>query len=241
MNAETAAEKRFNELYRRAYEKNYPCFTDFLNLDEQSTLARLHLPCVKFGGYENAERVIAAFGEAEEDDFPITILKIAPQNKKFADALTHRDFLGGLMSLGIKRELIGDIIADGSTAYVFCINHIADYICDSLVKIRRTSVTVCKADVLPDGIIKPPQECEITVTSLRADAVISAAYRLSRRESAELFEHEKVFVNSRAVTSGAYKIKDGDIISVRGHGRIKYAETLRSTKKDRLVIRAEIY
>lgn len=104
-------EKRFNELYNRANQNYYPVFSDFLNLEEQSVLAKSYLPCVLYGGYEGAERVVAGFGDNVcEQDFPIRCVEIKPVNKKFADKLSHRDFLGGLMNLGIKRELLGDII-----------------------------------------------------------------------------------------------------------------------------------
>lgn len=105
-------EKRFNELYNRASQAYCPVYSDFLNLDEQNILALTALPCVLYGGYDTAERVVAAFGDnAEPDGFPITCIQIKPSNPKFADKLTHRDFLGGLMNLGIKRELLGDIVS----------------------------------------------------------------------------------------------------------------------------------
>lgn len=230
-------EKRFNELYSRAYEKGYPCYTDFLNIDEQSILENTFLPCIKYGGYPAAERIIAAFGESiAYDDFPICILNIKPSSKKFADKLTHRDFLGGLMNLGIKRELIGDIIIHNNEGYVFCIEQIKNYIADNLTRIKHTTVNVSQLKELPDGIIKEPESIEAITASLRLDAVISAVFKLSRSESAKLFRQEKVFVNSRASANGSYKIKDNDIISVRGFGRLQFLQQLRTTKKDRIVI-----
>lgn len=230
-------EKRFNELYSRAYEKGYPCYTDFLNIDEQSILENTFLPCIKYGGYPAAERIIAAFGESiAYGDFPICILNIKPSSKKFADKLTHRDFLGGLMNLGIKRELIGDIIIHNNEGYVFCIEQIKNYIADNLTRIKHTTVNVSQLKELPDGIIKEPESIEAITASLRLDAVISAVFKLSRSESAKLFRQEKVFVNSRASANGSYKIKDNDIISVRGFGRLQFLQQLRTTKKDRIVI-----
>lgn len=230
-------EKRFNELYNRAFDKGFPCYTDFLDLNSQSILESTYLPCVKFGGYQNAERVIAGFGEnIENEDFPVSIIEIAPVSAKFAENLTHRDFLGGLMSLGIKRDLLGDIIVKDNTGYLFCLDRIKDYIIQNLSHLKHTAVSVKEIPSLPDGAVNEGEMTNITVASLRIDAVISAAYKLSRSESAKLFSLKKVFVNSRCINNGSYSVKENDIVSVRGFGRIKYISTLRTTKKERLVI-----
>ena len=99
-------------------EMNYRyTFTQFLSLDEQSMLKSIERELYSFtlfGGLNNCERVMARFGSPDdfgyEENFPITCLKAEPILKKFADDLTHRDFLGALMNLGIERNNIGDII-----------------------------------------------------------------------------------------------------------------------------------
>ncbi|MCM1115363.1 MAG: YlmH/Sll1252 family protein [Clostridium sp.] len=235
-------EKRLNELYERAYEKYYNTFSDFLNLDEQNALEKLYLPCVKFGGYNMAERIVAGFGEnIEEKDFPISVLEIAPVNQKFADKLTHRDFLGGVMNLGIKRELIGDIIVNNNVGYLFCLTRIKSYILENLSRLKHTSVTVREIEHISEDIIIQPETTEIITASLRLDAVISSAFKLSRSEAVKLFRQDKVFVNSRQIDNTSYQMKENDVVSVRGFGRIQYQELLRTTKKDRLVIRIKIY
>lgn len=235
-------EKRFNELYNRSFDKGFACYTDFLNLDEQSILEGTYLPCVKYGGYPLAERVIAGFGEnVSTDDFPISIIEISPVSQKFADKLTHRDFLGGLMNLGIKRELLGDIIVCDNVGYLFCLTQIKDYIIDNLTRLKHTTVRTKEITTLPNDIIKEPQSAEIIVSSLRLDAIISAIFKLSRSESSKLFAQEKVFVNSKSVTNTSYQVKENDIISLRGFGRFQYIDQLRTTKKDRLVIEVKIY
>ncbi len=230
-------EKRFKELYNRAFDKGFPCYTDFLDLNSQSILESSYLPCVKFGGYPNAERVIAGFGEnIKNEDFPVSIIEIAPVSAKFAENLTHRDFLGGLMSLGIKRELLGDIIVKDNKGYLFCLDRIKDYIIQNLSRLKHTTVSVKEIPSLPDGSVNEGEMTNITVASLRVDAIISTAYKLSRSESTKLFSLKKVFVNSRCINNGSYSVKENDIVSVRGFGRIKYISTLRTTKKERLVI-----
>lgn len=73
-----------------------------------------------YGGFDGAERVMVAFGPAPEPaDYPITCLHIAPKQEKFAEELTHRDYLGTLMGLGLERRVLGDILPCGKGAYLF--------------------------------------------------------------------------------------------------------------------------
>ncbi len=234
---EDLIEKRLKELHNRAFGRCYSTFSDFLNMDEQSRLERLNLPCVKFGGYDNAERIMVGFGDnVLGEDFPISYVEITPIMQRFADRLTHRDFLGAVMTLGIKRELIGDIIIKDNCGYLICTEKIAPYICDNLTKIKHTSVEARITDTLPEGVIATPESSIYTVSSCRADVLISAVYRLSRSEASALFATDRVFVNSRQLTSSSYLAKDGDIFSVRGFGRFSFCNVVRKTKKDRFAV-----
>lgn len=235
-------EKRFNELYNRANQNYYPVFSDFLNLEEQSVLAKSYLPCVLYGGYEGAEKVVAGFGDNVcEQDFPIRCVEIKPVNKKFADKLSHRDFLGGLMNLGIKRELLGDIIIFENSAYLFCLDKISNYIKDNLSRVRHTTVEVNEVDAPPVKAVEPKGAEEMVIASLRVDVAVCQVYNLSRNECAKLFETEKVFINSRKLESRSYQLKEGDMVSVRGYGRFQFVSVVRKTKKDRLVAEMIIY
>lgn len=235
-------EKRFNELYNRANQNYYPVFSDFLNLEEQSVLAKSYLPCVLYGGYEGAERVVAGFGDNVcEQDFPIRCVEIKPVNKKFADKLSHRDFLGGLMNLGIKRELLGDIIIFKNSAYLFCLDKISNYIKDNLSRVRHTTVEVNEVDAPPVKAVEPKGAEEMVIASLRVDVAVCQVYNLSRNECAKLFETDKVFINSRKLESRSYQLKEGDMVSVRGYGRFQFVSVVRKTKKDRLVAEMIIY
>lgn len=235
-------EKRFNELYNRASQNYYPVFSDFLNLEEQSVLAKSYLPCVLYGGYEGAERVVAGFGDNVcEQDFPIRCVEIKPANKKFADKLSHRDFLGGLMNLGIKRELLGDIIIFENSAYLFCLDKISNYIKDNLSRVRHTTVEVNEVDAPPVKAVEPKGAEEMVIASSRVDVAVCQVYNLSRNECAKLFETDKVFINSRKLESRSYQLKEGDMVSVRGYGRFQFVSVVRKTKKDRLVAEMIIY
>lgn len=234
-------EKRFEELNERAYERGYNTFSDFLNMEEQSVLKSTYLPCVLYGGYPMAERVVAGFGEGlSEEKFPITCICAKPLMQKFADELSHRDFLGALMNLGIKRELLGDIIVKDNCGYILCLEHIADYICENLDRVRHTSVK-CEKSELPDDFCNEPEPTEIFAASKRVDVVIAAVYNLSRNETAKLIKAEKVFVNSRLTASNSYMLDDNDIVSVRGFGRFVFDKEIKTTKKGRLVLEIKKY
>ena len=115
MNDNELIKKRLFELSRRSYERGYTVYSDFLSIDEAGILfeQKYDAPFNLFGGYENAERTIAAFGD-EENCYPIVCIKIEPVNQKFADKLSHRDFLGSLMNLGIERSTLGDIVINNN-------------------------------------------------------------------------------------------------------------------------------
>lgn len=239
MENDRLTEKRFEELYERAHIRHTSEYTDFLNLNEISKLKSLNLVCSLFGGYEGAERCVAAFGENVV--YPITCIKIEPKGRKFAEKLSHRDYLGTIIGTGISRTLIGDIITHGDTAYVFCISSIADYIVQSVDRVRHTSVKCTVTAELPEELSAKPDVTKVNVASIRLDAVIAAVYRLSRNEAAKLIKTEKVFINARLETKESKELGEGDIVSVRGKGRFVFENEEHRTKKDRLVIAVRIY
>ena len=240
---------RIRELAKLSANGNCCMFTDFLNPAEQSyiltTQKSLPASAAFFGGYGTAERVVAKFGSVYEPSYdvpyPITILHITPLNPKFSDKLTHRDFLGAVLNLGIDRKLTGDILTDGTDGWIFVRNHIAGYIEESLTQVRHTSVKAAEAENIPEGIIHGPETTFLTVPSLRLDAVISKAFNISRREVDKLLASEKIFVNSIIRSKASCLLKEGDLISVRGFGRIRYIETSGDTRKGNLKIRIDRY
>lgn len=238
------SEKRFLELADRAEQRFYTTFSEFLNMEEESGLSALHFNinyCL-FGGYDGAERCIAAFGyDCEEADFPISMIKVEPVSPKFADKLSHRDFLGSLMGLGIKREVLGDIVISDNTGYIFCLNTIAGYIVQELSKVRHTIVKCSIADALPDSAVKTPEEEQMVVASERLDVLVAAVYHFSRSAVKELFVARRIYVNSRICENFSYIPKEKDIISVRGKGRFVYNGVIGKTKKDRNIISVGVY
>ncbi len=230
--------RRIRELEETSYRNSQFLFTDFLNEAEYADVLSLGEPACGMkadGGHEEAERVMVRFGDPEsfgyEEPFPIRILKIAPLLEKYSDELKHRDFLGALVNLGIERRVLGDILIDGVTAYLFCREQMADYICENLTRVKHTSVRCEETDAIPDTLRSAPVSRQIQVSSVRLDAVIAQVYNLSRSQAQELFRAQRVFVNGRLMENLTCEPKEGDMISVRHCGRFRYAGEERMTRK----------
>ncbi len=243
----TEKQKRFDELSQRANDRGYTVFSDFLGLSEISELSamRFSAPVTLWGGYEEAERCVACFGDRDyfndNSDYPIKCVLIKPVNQKFADSLSHRDFLGSLMGLGIRREVLGDIIISENCGYLFCLDTIVDYIIENLTQVRHTTVNCSVTREIPKDALPQPENLEIIVSSERLDVIVSAIYKMSRSQVLPIFHTEKVFVNGAIRTSPSATLNIDDKVSVRGFGRFIYKGVLRHTKKDRLVISVEVF
>ncbi len=223
---------RFTELSYRADKTGAAFYTDFLDVASQSDLLCLDLPVAPTleGGYPEAERRIGCFGDGVPD---IVCVKIEPLDMKFADRLTHRDFLGSVLALGINRAFVGDIVVYDNCGYVFCKSTAADLILSELDRVRRTGVR-CSYSSLPDGAVSEPVLCSAVAASLRLDAVISAVFDLSRSEAKELFSAEKVFISGRICTDPIKEPREGDRISVRGYGKFVFGTRTGATGKGRV-------
>ncbi len=206
---------------------------------------RFSVSTTLWGGYDGAERCVACFGDreffADNTDYPIKCILIKPTNQKFADSLTHRDFLGSFMGLGIRREVLGDIIIHENCGYLFCLDTIADYIIENLTQVKRTTIKCEITDTVPTNALPQPESREIIVSSERLDVIVSAIYKMSRSQVLPLFNTEKVFVNGVVKQSPSTTANIGEKISVRGFGRFIYNGVIRRTKKERLVISVEVF
>jgi RNA-binding protein YlmH len=238
---------RLTELSARAAKRRDWVSSEFLTTAEQEVLSRLTLPSLwtLWGGYDGAERRLALFGSEEDAGYagcaPCRWLRIAPKNDKFADELSHRDFLGALMGLGIRRETLGDIIVSDKTGYLCCLDSVAEYILREFHEVKRTAVTVTELDAAPDAASAPPEEREITVASPRLDALIAAVYDLSRAQAQELCAQGRVFVDSRPQESGDRTVSEGSVVSVRGHGRFICGSFQGETRRSRLRYLVRVY
>lgn len=226
------------------FRRDVPTNTDFLNLSEQTIFQYVSgmLPPVRYvlsGGFESSERKVVCFLPSYEEELidpPYDCVKIDPVNRKFAEELSHRDYLGAIMNLGIERSMLGDIVIKDGTAYVFALKKMSRYLTESLTTIRHTSVTAAITEDAGD-ILKPEfEEIQGTVSSVRLDSIVALCGRLSRTKAAAYIESEKVFVNGQVVTNVSRSMKDGEIISVRGIGKFKFDSAGSQTKKGRTVV-----
>ena len=242
--------RRFVELARRAYNSGIFTFTDFLGLAEQATFAEVSreifgIEYVKFGGAEGAERVMIRFG-SESDlgysmPFPISLIKVEPLSQKYAEKLSHRDFLGAIMNLGIERDTMGDIVIIDNVGYIFVKEDMAAYIADSLTKVRRTDVKAEVTETLPDGQLYRTERRNVQANGERLDALVAKVFSLSREEAQSLFKKRLVFADGRQIDSTSYIPKPNEKISVRGHGRFIYVGPQSLTRKGKINIAVELY
>lgn len=244
---EKKLQKRFMDLSNQAYNNDIFCFTNFLSMADADLLMR-SVDIRQFevyGGAEGCERVVARFGNKEdlgyEVPYPIAVLKIEPLIAKFADNFTHRDFLGALMNLGIEREILGDIWLDGKTAYVFIIETMADFVIQSLDKVKHTNVKASRLEAVPTEVSVHLEEKDIIVASKRLDVVIAKAYNLSRSQVLELFAGRKIFVNGRLEESNSRMLKEEDVVAARGFGKFIFDKENYETKKGRLCLKIKEY
>lgn len=217
--------------------------SDFLTPAEAAVLKKENLfsPDSKqkfFGGYDDAERVmLVSFPDYYEDFDPeevVSILKITGRN---ISALGHRDFLGSLMGLGIKREKLGDIVISKDGVYVFAAADIACYIKDNLTKVANCGIKINITKKSDEFVCeRETEEIRGTVQSLRLDAVLALGLRISRAKALQFIESERVSLNWQTAQSGAMNLKEGDLFSVRGFGRFKLFEIGGTTKKGRTAI-----
>ena len=244
---------RLSDLADKSYQQGIFTFSSFLGLAEQDAFHSVerelnYAKPMIWGGHEESERVVIRFGFAEElgyeIPYPISCIHIEPLSPKFAEKLSHRDFLGALMNLGIERSTLGDILVNEKEAWIFCLDSIAEYICDSLDKVRHNSVRCKVVDINDTSVTIPSEEpniVNIQVASLRADAVISKVYNLSREVSLSLFQAQKIYINGRLCENNSAKVKAGDTINARGFGKFRLNDDGHLTKKGRVSISVGVY
>ena len=242
--------KRFEDLANKAYTQNIFTFSDFLGLAEQDEFwkveSALRYVGVKlFGGTENADRVMIRFGDAGtlgyEVEYPIVCVHITPLLAKFAQNLSHRDFLGALMNLGIERSALGDIKVGDKEAFLFCKESIAPFICENLTKIAHTNVKCCITEDYKQFVDEEPEARLLQVASLRLDAVLAKVYNVSRGECLQMFQAGKVFVNGRLCENNSKQLKDGEVVNLRGFGKFIFEGGKSETRKGKINVEVRIY
>ena len=232
----------------RIAESRYTTKTlGFLNpreriLIEKTVRGDMDMTAVFDGGYSDAERTLFVcypeYFVPDRNEY-ICLLEITGRD---INSLSHRDFLGSLMGLGIVRENIGDILVLENHTLVFVKPDIADYIIQNLTKIGRCGISVSKVDtetvVIPQ---RPVKDINGTVSALRLDSVASVGAGISRTKAVDLIKAGLVTVNWEITDNISLTIKEGDILSIRGFGRMKLSKIGGLTRKNRYFITVSRY
>ncbi|MCH5296502.1 MAG: hypothetical protein J1E85_02410 [Ruminococcus sp.] len=217
-----------------------PYFFSFIS-ERKQAVAENYLKSIYFenyafyGGYENSERKVLGlfFNEPCNDDFPVS--PIVFRFRK-CDKLSHRDFLGALMSLGIVREAVGDILVEDGRCVVFVKTELENYITSQIFKIGNVSVKFdeFKASDLPQG--RGVEEFSFIVSSLRLDNIVAAITGLSREKTKALILSGCVSVNFIPTQNVSQTLKNDTTLTIRGRGKFILNDIMGKTKKDRIRI-----
>lgn len=241
---------RFRDLADKAFSQNMFTFTGFLGLSEQEVFWQMekelsYAGIVLWGGADSTDRKLVRFGSAEElgyeVPFPVACVHIKPLISKFADMLSHRDFLGALMNLGIERSTLGDIRVGDKEAYLFCLDSIAPFVCENLTQVKHTHVRCEVVDAAEEMAEEEPKKVVVQVASMRVDAVIAKVYNKSRESCLELFRTQKVYVDGRLCENNSRQLKPLETVNARGYGKFQVLGEGRETRKGKLALEVAVY
>ena len=233
---------RLEDGVSRCLSRHEGQFLGFLNereraLTEAWLRARQDVRSLFWGGYPEAERVFLglfpAYWEPRPEDVPLSALTVRFRSQ---DALGHRDVLGALLSHGIQREVVGDILVEPGRAVCFVRQEMADYLLVQLTRIGRVGVRVERGakEPLPPG--SQWEECSAVVSSLRLDCLVAACTGLSRTKAAALIQEGLVTLDHEAAGQPCRLVESGSKLSIRGRGRFLLDRVGAATKTGRLRI-----
>ena len=236
-----------NYLSKAEYSTVLTKFLDEIELSNLINTNHNQYPILVFGGYDNAERVrvlINGEDESNNNELEIALLKIE-YPKKFVK-INHRNVLGTIMSLGINRNTIGDIIItsdEEALIYVLVVKEMVEYLKQNLTSINNYPVKIKEVDFeeLQKVKLKEATIKSYIISSMRLDVILSNILNVSRNEINSYFDEKKVLVNHQICMNRHYEYKSGDLISVRKFGRIIIDDNIKTTKKNNLVISAKIW
>jgi photosystem II S4 domain protein len=232
---------RLLDLGDRAIQTWEVVCSDFLSPPEIAEGLRVfskmtEVQCIAWGGYEQSERqrIAIARSELPLDISMVSLMPISISGNFLFDTATHRDFLGALLGCGIERQKVGDVNVLGEKgAQAIIVPELMEYLQIHFNQVRTVPVKVT-AIALEDLKIRIPVTKELTSTeaSLRLDAIASFGFGMSRSKMVDLINGEDVRVNWKTVSQPNYQLKSGDLVAIRGKGRLTVGEIM-ITKKER--------
>ena len=230
-----------------AISQKRPWFLGFLS-EEEAALCSDRLKSERklqfcfFGGYAEAERKVLGFFpdflEPKESLFPLQALTFTYRTEA---ALSHRDFLGSLMALGIERSIVGDILPGEGSCIVFVRAELADYIIQDLQKIGREGVKITRGMDVPLPDAHTFETLSGVIASERLDCMVAFLCRTGRSQAAELISSGSVAKNHRETLSVSDKLREGDVLSIRKHGKFIIDRLGPLTAKGRLTVMCRKY
>jgi len=238
-------------------KKNTVKNTTFLDIRQRGILERVlkelkYKNYVIYGGYENSERtMIIIYPEKLESVFEnnqfdfnniMQVFRITLPNE-IRGKYSHRDYLGAIIKVGIRREKIGDILCDIDGADIIADKEIVPYLDISMRELTRFSKSSFSIQNMQNVNVSPIniELINIIIPSMRVDCIVSEIIKTSRSKAIEIIDSERVFVNNELVSKNAKVLKANDIITVRGKGRFKINKILNNTKKGNLVLEVGKY
>ncbi len=242
MNSETSVLlARIDDAIRLSSVRNAPKFVGFLNEIEVSQVleyANNKWRYKLFGGYAGAERVMFCALPEWADDVEFPISRVTFKYRK-VDKLSHRDFLGTIMSLGITRECVGDILVDEGKTVVFIHNDILNYVTTQITKVGGVGVEIIVNSTDDLNYQDDSKEIRTTVASARLDAIVAHLSGVSREKANEQIRAGNVLVNQRICQNNSQKINENDQITIRRKGKYYIKNMNDKTKKGRIILVAD--
>ena len=196
-------------------------------------------PITSDGFFDEAERRMISFNNIYECSFPYKIIKVT--NKSKFSNLTHRDYLGALLSLGIKREKIGDLLVKENVCYFPVCEEIEQFIIDNLSLIGKSP---CDVEVVSDEFKAPAfefKELVILVQTLRIDSIVAKLANVSRGKAQSMIEEGKVLINYNTVSNKSVMIEIGSRITIRGQGKFILKDIIGNSKSGKFKVLIKKY
>lgn len=233
---------RFQDAVRLCQAHNYPHFLGFLDERQQAYLQPfLHqgqdIMFSFYGGHADAERAVLGifppYMEPDEQEFPLETVGFSFRK---GVSLSHRDFLGTLLSCGVKREKVGDILCGDGLAVAIVYEDIAPFLEGQITKVGGEGVAITRPYKGPLPAMHAYKEIRDTIASPRLDAAVKVAAGISREAAVRLILSGAVAVNHVPCQETSFSIKEGDLLSIRGQGRFRISVLGPETRKGRLFL-----